>query len=433
MTSLPEPLSAKATDSFAYYTIKDRLPVILSKIADTVYRLKNTVREQHGEEGTKELKDIVGGISKLRNELQTDKSILTLEDDRSDVTTWNKYLEEQTTLHGYPPSWFKSAWLYVECYMYRRVQEAVEKCNVLKSLDVFEEQKQKAFLNSQGAILILLNYSMKVIKDLEKEEELDVEKLFRQFIQVALWGNKCDLSISAGFENSQTSCPLDQVETLKDHILIDDLKPLWTCLRASAPGRVDIVLDNAGFELVTDLCLAEILLSTKLASSIHFHAKAFPWFVSDVTKQDFDWTLQTLGRSNSIAMNFFVQRWKGRLSNKSWNLQVHDYWTLPFDYSEMKMRCSDLHEELSKSSLIVFKGDLNYRKLVGDRNWDTTTPFAESLHGFHPAPLCTLRALKADVQTGLAEGQAKAVKEKDAEWMVNGNWAVISFCDKTVQ
>ena len=35
--------------SFAYVTIKDRLPVILAKIADTVFRSKSWVKEEHGQ------------------------------------------------------------------------------------------------------------------------------------------------------------------------------------------------------------------------------------------------------------------------------------------------------------------------------------------------------------------------------------------------
>lgn len=41
--------------------------------------------------------------------------------------------------------------------------------------------------------------------------------------QIALWGNKADLSISSGEQHDHADSPLKQVETLRDHILLNDL------------------------------------------------------------------------------------------------------------------------------------------------------------------------------------------------------------------
>lgn len=252
--------------------------------------------------------------------------------------------------------------------------------------------------------------------------------------QVALWGNKCDLSISQGFENSQKKCLLEQLHQLKPNILVDDTNAVFSALHSAAynrsgqPGRVDIVLDNAGFELVTDLVLAEMLIDTGLAAYVHFHAKTLPWFISDVTEEDFAWTLDMMTSSDDSSVSDFGLKCKSHLQSGSWVLKSDQFWTLPYDFSEMKSWAPELYNDLAKADLIFFKGDLNYRKLVGDRQWDPTTSFVKSLRGFHPSPICSLRALKADVVVGLQKGLAEEVGKKDDKWQVNGNWAIISFC-----
>lgn len=196
---------------------------------------------------------------------------------------------------------------------------------------------------------------------------------------------------------------------------------------------IDIVLDNAGFELVTDLCLAEILIVCGWASCIRMHGKAIPWFVSDVTRSDFDWSLDSLSNSSKPSMAYFGDLWKQRLTNKSWNFSAENFWTTPYDFAEMKTHAPDLYESFNDTKIIFFKGDLNYRKLVGDLNWEPTTSFEVALRGFHPAPLCALRTCKADLIAGLEKGQKDEVEKKDKKWMLDGNWSVISFCGKSNQ
>ena len=41
--------------SFAYYTIRDRLPVILTKVVDTVYTYRIKAAQQYGEVGVKDI------------------------------------------------------------------------------------------------------------------------------------------------------------------------------------------------------------------------------------------------------------------------------------------------------------------------------------------------------------------------------------------
>lgn len=80
------------------------------------------------QEGIEAEKKAISLLSKLRNELQTDKPITPLVDKCVDTHIWNQYLEYQRSLLNEgdgEPRWFFSPWLFVECYMYRRIHEAI--------------------------------------------------------------------------------------------------------------------------------------------------------------------------------------------------------------------------------------------------------------------------------------------------------------------
>lgn len=245
--------------------------------------------------------------------------------------------------------------------------------------------------------------------------------------QVALWGNKCDLSISAGDANHQLDIdPCGQALRLRPNILCDNTEAVWSHLaNNSRTGRVDIVLDNAGFELFTDFCLAELLTSIGFASTVRFHAKCLPWFVSDVTAADWDWTLNELVMDNKFAE--FGKLCQKRLADGTWQFTTHPFWTLPNDFASMRSTCPDLYANFSDSDLILFKGDLNYRKLVGDLSWPPTTEFSRALRGFGPASVCSLRTLKCDLVTGLEPGKAESAEAQASDWMLTGSYAVVQF------
>lgn len=192
-------------------------------------------------------------------------------------------------------------------------------------------------------------------------------------------------------------------------------------------GRVDVVLDNAGFELVTDLVFADFLVSSGLVREVHFHGKSIPWFVSDVTAKDFQWTIQQTMAMNHKWVSKSGHQWQSYLKKGVWSYHDHPFWTQPHEFCDMAADAPDLYVTLQGADLVLFKGDLNYRKLTGDREWDPTVSFDTALRGFAPAPLCSLRTLKANVQVGLQAGQGEKLTSQDPDWMTSGKYAVIQF------
>lgn len=74
--------------------------------------------------------------------------------------------------------------------------------------------------------------------------------------------------------------------------------------------------------------------------------------------------------------------------------------------------------------MTILKGDLNYRRLVGDRWWEPTTPFAE-VTGYFPGRVATLRTLKSDVIVGLDSGTVAELDATSESWRTSGMHALI--------
>jgi len=194
-------------------------------------------------------------------------------------------------------------------------------------------------------------------------------------------------------------------------------------------GIVDIVMDNSGFELFTDLCLADFLVSSGVAAQVRMRVKDQPWFVSDTTIPDITWTINQLsmGLENTNPLAELSRKWSSYFETGVWVVKADSFWTYPHSFNLMADTDPDLYQELGEACLVIFKGDLNYRKLVGDLNWETTATFKSALQGFLPTSVLSLRTAKADVMVGLEPGQAERVTKVDSQWMVSGQWGVIQY------
>ena len=244
-----------------------------------------------------------------------------------------------------------------------------------------------------------------------------------------LWGNLNDLSFSAGSHNGQVldeTTFLDDMNHLKENIIVNDSEDVWAYITSLSKGntQLSIILDNGALELASDLCFAVFCTEHNIFSKVVFYVKRIPWFVSDVTFEDFKWTLEHLKGDHAQQLS---EKCLEYLNSKRWEVVIEDFWTLPLPYSVMKKEDEKLYEKLIQNDLLIFKGDLNYRKLGGDLHWPATTRFVEFLRGFQPAPLLAVRTIKAEIVCGLADGKKEYLSQKNADWMRSGEYAVIQF------
>lgn len=424
-------LSALYKRSFAYHTVKERIPRIITQTIDTLCRSLAKITLERGDEAGKELREIISKMSKFKYEIQTNKTFEPIS--RLDISAqfYNDLLNEEISKNG-GCTYFTAVWLHTECYVYRRLREFFQLSKVLNTYDPFLTAKQDSAYGALGATLRLAEALFNTIRTMDT---VNKKAEFINLLKLSLWGNKCDLSLSNGevvkmdeLSNSELT------EMLDSFILSDHSRTVWNLAsEVSVKNTIDIVLDNAGYELFTDLCLADFLITAKLVERVRFHCKDMPWFVSDVTVPDFHWTInQMLASSTYERLEFFSNRWAEYLNSDVWILETHYFWTLPVEFTQMRKVAPDLYSQLTDSKIVIFKGDLNYRKLYGEINWEYTTPTEKALQGFHPAPVCSLRTIKADLVCGLEKGVAEKADETDPNWKTNGNFGLIQCCDRTV-
>ena len=367
-----------------------------------------------------------------------------------------------------------------------------------RSYDVFAKQKMSTFKSSRPAVLELASKYKELVYQLENdtalsqdsEERQAAEKiLFTEMCEICLWGNATDLSLltSLTYEDIQKLQGSDARKASEKNIIANDMPAAYEVLRkakAEHPKqdrRVDIVLDNAGFELFVDLILAGYLLAANLATHIVLHPKSIPWFVSDVLPADFasllnvladpqafyttpsddekhaDKTPAPLSDKEVAELSFLFQHWSGFHQEGQLVIRPNRFWTQSGSFWRLPKVKPRLHDDLKESELVIFKGDLNYRKLTADvyalvpQNinytlmcdkvmWDPTTPFAEAIGTMGAGSgvrTLALRTCKADVVVGLPDGEDERLRGVEGgggdsgarKWAWSGKWAVVQFCD----
>jgi hypothetical protein len=175
--------------------------------------------------------------------------------------------------------------------------------------------------------------------------------------------------------------------------------------------------------LLLDLRLADFLVQSGLGT-VRFHLKRMPFFVSDAMIRDLEHTLGRLGASSASGA-ILASRLGQAIAAGTITLRDDPFWSTCLSYHQLP---AHIEAELSASHLVLFKGDVNYRRVLDDRHWPHTTPLAD-IAGHLPAPFAVLRTLKGELIVGLRPGQAEALAALDPTWMINGQRGVIQFVD----
>ena len=90
---------------------------------------------------------------------------------------------------------------------------------------------------------------------------------------------------------------------------------------------------------------------------------------------------------------------------------------------------SAIKDIFNGSNLLIVKGDLNYRRMVGDRNYNPNKKI-ESRIGYIKCPVLIIRSFKSDC-TLLGRKGRDFLRNKNIEqdWQSSGKYGIIQYID----
>lgn len=406
--TLPPLLMTSDPNSFAKATMEVRDIKILDDLAAAPYFSP----------------DITRGFRGLRQEI-LQGTIQPLREDAPDTSFWGAI--SKPYLGG---SWLNVPWYWAETYFYRRILEIVHyfQIGAWHERDPFGAQKDAELVPDAAparvrTLLSLLSASLPspeispsaVEGDISGEGQ-GVRHAFELALHTALWGNRVDLSYNV----EKTVGRQTRFQDERTNLLADDSANVFDYLSTRPIKHLIYVNDNAGTELALDLAFIDFLLTSRLAEKITLHLKPQPFYVSDAMPQDVERTLTAFTQANAET-RALAERLRAQTSAKRLEMRVHWFYPTSLHYFEMP---DDLFDSFRAADFAILKGDVNYRRVVGDAHWKPTISFEYATRYF-PVPFVNLRTLKSDPIVGLTASQVDELNRTDREWRTNGKRGVI--------
>jgi hypothetical protein len=239
LASAAEPIVSNQKGSFAWTVLAQRHPALIDQ-----------VRAAHPY-GPSQL----ARLDALHEEI-TSATISPLPDTAHDRAAWRAWAHPDGEARSYyGQSWFDVPFLWAESYFYRRLLDAVGYYGAgpWTGVDPFEPAKSAELAQADHLAC-----------------PIDRQKL----LAGCLWGNQADLGFRAGLAVATAGPGHAQVRhdghrpadpsrpAPSDSLLIDDSQRLWHLLAGGDPGKMIVVADNAGRELLADLLLIDHLLTS---------------------------------------------------------------------------------------------------------------------------------------------------------------------------
>lgn len=372
----PPAIRTDHSNAFGNNTMRVRVPETLQLTIDT------------NPGYTPQIKD---ALARLRDSIAADGPIPLLALPAPDYDDW----AEMVAPYAHD-SWHNTEWFFAEVYSYRLIMEAVR----------WWETGRDPFLPIKLEEESGSNLWDMVAEALEQHgPDLPADERIIRLLHGALWGNRIDLSFKWALERG--------TDVSHDDLLVDHSAAVAKHLTSNR-GTVHLVADNYGREFAMDLVLVDGLLDTT-ADTVMLHLKFHPTFVSDATIPDLQRWL-SLAKTQTPDAARLGDRLQTAIEEGRLRLIADPFWNSSYFLWDMPPRLRRLFEQ---ASLVIIKGDLNYRRAIGDAIWPGTVSLRD-VFSYLPAPVVALRALKSDTIAGLPDDLMAQLDQIDPDWHWNG-------------
>lgn len=304
-----------------------------------------------------------------------------------DICYWNK-----TVFLKKNPHWFDNNHHgLIISYFHRLILDKIDYFE--SGLDPYLEIKRQA----------LVSY-------IKKQQEYSIFFNIEKILMGMLWGNKADLvppTISA-----------------KKMMIADDRSKLINFLIKRKAERIDIIADNFGEELFFDLLFINYLFDHKLVKLVRYHVKNYPYNITDTTKQDFFWALDFLTKAKNKKIKLLADNINKLILEKKVKIITYPFTTLGLDRVKAM---NVVNKQYNGSSLLITKGDFNYRKNLGWYYWETEDSY-EEIMSYLKLPTVSFRVVKNEILVGAINKRTiNFLNKNNPNWWKNGCTGMIKF------
>jgi damage-control phosphatase, subfamily III len=372
------PIRTDASNAFANDTFARRLPLIIRDIqARNEYSVK-----------------INSALDDLHKQLTTNAPLPPPPLTAPDAQTWLEACEQHKG-----ETWQNAEWFFAETYFFHLINEIVGYWQT--GLDPYKLAKDTE-VNNTGFFNRLTQI---------QSQNTFPRNYLSEMLAMSLWGNRVDLSLPEVMANQSQ-------DVSSEDLLLDDRTKAIERIE-NLGGVVHLITDNFGTELAMDMFLVEALLA--LSIPVIVHVKMNPTYVSDATAQDIQWILEIFKKNAAPAF----RRLEAALSDGRLRIAPNFFWNSPYFLNKLP---SHLMQLFSDASLIILKGDANYRRAFFDTLWPVDKPASEIVNYLH-APLLCLRTVKSECLAGVPLELAMKAEAANPNWRLLGKYGLIQYIE----